>query len=247
MTILPHLFLRAIILRQQGYDVVTTAEHCGGGCRRISSGSTSPCSTTISAPASLGQMLLSFFATSRPEVPIIILSATLEYHFGGVGGHASAERLQLERRPDRRSEIARGQAPRRACRCRRPGVLLLPDRPGDRSSDVLIQVLDAEGTVDLLQRHSRRISRARSRTWFPGRNLFIEMPDAYPRLARCDRRCCGSTRQTYIDRSRRGLLAAPPASEPTEAWSVIAFPMTLHDGRSGVVLTARILGRTSAA
>ena len=112
-------------------------------------------------------------------------------------------------------------------------------------SDVLIQILDAEGKW-LYCNDTVAEYLGRERTWFPGRNLFLELPDV-TRDWRGVIADVASTRQTYIDRSRRGLLAAPPASEPTEAWSVIAFPMTLHDGRSGVVLTARILGRTSAA
>jgi hypothetical protein len=55
-------------------------------------------------------------------------------------------------------------------------------------------------------------------------------------------------RETYIDRSRRGLLAIDPTGlestgeTGTPAWSVLAFPISLHDGRNGVVLTARLLG-----
>lgn len=86
------------------------------------------------------------------------------------------------------------------------------------------------------------------RQWFPGRNLFQELPT----LLRDWRGVIAevaSTRQTYIDRSRRGLLAiqvGQAGQEPAEAWSVLAFPITLHDGRNGVVLTARMLGHSAA-
>jgi two-component system OmpR family response regulator len=52
------------------------------------------------------------------------------------------------------------------------------------------------------------------------------------------------TRETYIDRTRRGLLLTPKPDEQNITWSVLAFPITLHDNHSGVVLTARILDRS---
>ena len=53
------------------------------------------------------------------------------------------------------------------------------------------------------------------------------------------------TRETYIDRTRRGLLSTPRQEEVDVTWSVLAFPITLHDNRSGVVLTARVLNSSS--
>ncbi len=50
-----------------------------------------------------------------------------------------------------------------------------------------------------------------------------------------------SSRETYIDRTRRGMLLQPRAGERDATWSVLAFPIMLHDGGSGVVLSARIL------
>ena len=50
-------------------------------------------------------------------------------------------------------------------------------------------------------------------------------------------------RETYIDRSRRGLLEPPRPGDAKATWSMLAFPITLHDGRPGVVLTARVLER----
>ena len=52
------------------------------------------------------------------------------------------------------------------------------------------------------------------------------------------------TRETYIDRTRRGLLSHPRPEEQNLTWSVLAFPITLHDNRSGVVLTARIIEKS---
>ncbi len=51
-----------------------------------------------------------------------------------------------------------------------------------------------------------------------------------------------TTRETYIDRTYRGLLNLPRRGEEW-VWNVLAFPMTLHNNEPGVVLTARILER----
>jgi hypothetical protein len=54
-----------------------------------------------------------------------------------------------------------------------------------------------------------------------------------------------TTRETYIDRTYRGLLNLPRKGEEW-VWNVLAFPITLHNHESGVVLTARILERRPA-
>ncbi len=51
------------------------------------------------------------------------------------------------------------------------------------------------------------------------------------------------TRETFIDRTRLGLLRAPKTGEEGLTWSVLAFPIRLHDNNDGVVLTARVLDR----
>ena len=52
------------------------------------------------------------------------------------------------------------------------------------------------------------------------------------------------TRETYIDRTFRGLLNLPSKGEGW-VWNVLAFPITLHNNQTGVVLTARVLERKS--
>jgi hypothetical protein len=49
-------------------------------------------------------------------------------------------------------------------------------------------------------------------------------------------------RDTYIDRTYRGLLNLPRKGEEW-VWNVLAFPLTLHTRETGVVLTARVLER----
>jgi len=56
-------------------------------------------------------------------------------------------------------------------------------------------------------------------------------------------RSVAETRNTYIDRTRRNIFFVNSDSGPTPSWSVLAFPITLHDSRPGVVVTARILER----
>ena len=69
------------------------------------------------------------------------------------------------------------------------------------------------------------------------------MRPLHARLDATSSRPSAYTRETYIDRTRRGLLAQPRPQEPQLTWSVLAFPITLHDNRSGAVLTARILDK----
>jgi hypothetical protein len=52
------------------------------------------------------------------------------------------------------------------------------------------------------------------------------------------------TRETYIDRTFRGVLNLPSKGDRW-VWNVLAFPITLHTRETGVVLTARALERKS--
>ena len=111
-------------------------------------------------------------------------------------------------------------------------------------SDVLVQIFDAQG-VWLYCNDAAADYLGQSRDWFPGRCVFDEMPTLM-RDWREILQTVAHSRETYIDRTRRGLLTIPRANEQNLTWSVLAFPITLHDNRSGVVLTARILERSPA-
>ena len=107
-------------------------------------------------------------------------------------------------------------------------------------SDVLVQILDAAGNWLHLNETAADYL-GQSREWFPSRNLFQEFP-AFDHDWAEILRSVAETRETYIDRTRRGLFfLADPGQNIT--WSLLAFPITLHDGSPGVVLTARILER----
>ena len=79
------------------------------------------------------------------------------------------------------------------------------------------------------------------RDWFPGRNMFEEMPELAVDWADI-LSTVAETRETYIDRTFRGVLNLPSKGDRW-VWNVLAFPITLHTRETGVVLTARALER----
>jgi len=111
-------------------------------------------------------------------------------------------------------------------------------------SDVLVQIFDDRG-VWLYCNDSAAEYLGHPRDWFPGRSPSEEMPTVM-RDWREVIQTVSLLRETYIDRTPRGLLNAPRPNEQNVTWSVLAFPITLHDNRNGVVLTARILERSPA-
>jgi CheY-like chemotaxis protein len=235
-----NLFLRAIILRQQGYEVLTAGS----------------VEEAMAAFPQIDVAVLDYhlgegrFGTDvavslrevRPEVPIIILSATLEYQFGGV------EDMHLLKGYSSNDDLLNALKSLEAKRRGEPVVVDAREFFYSRialaiGSDVLIQILDGDGNWVYCNDTAAEYL-GQDRHWFPDRNLYQELPTLFRdwRQVISD---VASTRQTYIDRSRRGLLAFRADHDPGEAWSVLAFPMTLHNGRDGVVLTARILGHAS--
>ncbi len=179
----------------------------------------------------------------RPEVPIIIMSATLERRFGGVEdmhllkGHSSIDDLL--------AALGSLEARRRGSRV----VVDARDFFYSRislaiGSDVLVQILDSAGNW-IYCNETAADYLSQPREWFPGRNLFAELP-SLPTDWVDILRNVAETRETYIDRTRRNLFLQPDAGGQSFTWSVLAFPITLHDGRPGVVLTARILEKTPA-
>ncbi len=109
---------------------------------------------------------------------------------------------------------------------------------------MLVQILDEDGNWMYCNDTAAEYI-GQPREWFPGRNLFKEVPTS-PADWHDILRNVARTRETYIDRTRRGLFFAASAS-PSPSWSVLAFPITLHDRRAGVVLTARILEKAPTA
>ena len=230
------LHLRCAILHQHGYecfsassiedamqyldiiDIAVLDYHLGGG--------------------QFGTEVGSLLRRRRPHIPIIILSATLERFFGGVEdmhllkGHSSVDDLL--------NALSTLEAKRRGS----PVVVDARDFFYSRiahaiGGDVLVQIFDDRGVWHFCNDKAAEYL-DRPRDWFPGRCVFEEMPlfrDWRDVLLNVPR-----SRETYIDRTHRGLLVTPKEPERDLAWSILAFPLTLHDDRSGVVLTARIIG-----
>jgi len=236
-----NLHLRGAILRQHGYatlaastieeanrlldqiDIAVLDYHLGAG--------------------QFGTAVATKLRKRRPQVPIIIMSATLDRSFGGVEdmhllkGHSSVDDLV---------------AALRSFQARRRGAPVVVDARDffysrislSIGSDVLVQILDADGNW-LYCNETAAAYLGQPREWFPGRNLFVEIPTTPPDWTEI-LRSVAETRNTHIDRTRRGLFFLTPDNGPSASWSVLAFPITLHDGRPGSVLTARILERAPA-
>jgi CheY-like chemotaxis protein len=232
-----NLHLRTAILRQHGYecipastieeaielfnniDIAVLDYHLGSG--------------------QFGTEVANLLRRRRPHVPIIILSATLDRFFGGVEdmhllkGHSSVEDLL-----DALSSLS---AKRRGT----PVVVDARDFFYSRisltiGSDVLVQIFDERG----IWQHCNDAAAdylGQPREWFMGRCVFNELPQMRDWREVIQTVC--HSRETYIDRTRRGLLQHPRSEEQQLTWSVLAFPITLHDNRSGAVLTARILDK----
>jgi two-component system, OmpR family, response regulator len=178
----------------------------------------------------------------RPEVPIIILSATLERRFGGV------EDMHLLKGYSSIDDLVTALRSFEAKRRGKPVVVDARDFFYSRinmamGEDVVLEVLDAEGNWQYVNEACAKLL-GHPREWFPGRNMFREMPE----LASDWReilRTVAETRETYIDRTYRGLLNLPRKGEEW-VWNVLGFPITLHNNRTGVVLTARVLERKTS-
>ncbi len=109
-------------------------------------------------------------------------------------------------------------------------------------SDVLVQILDERGIWQYCNDAAAEYL-GQPRDWFVGRCVFHELPIMRDWREVIQTVC--HSRETFIDRTRRGLLTQPRPDEQQFTWSVLAFPITLHDNRSGAVLTARILEKPS--
>ena len=175
----------------------------------------------------------------RPEVPIIILSATLERRFGG------PEDMHLLKGYSSVDDLVAALRSFRAKRAGKPVMVDARDFFYSRinmamGDDVVLEVLDARGNWQYVNETCARLLE-RPRDWFRGKNMFYEMPELAPDWREIIARVA-TTRETYIDRTFRGLMNLPRKGEEW-VWNVLAFPMTLHNNESGVVVTARILER----
>jgi CheY-like chemotaxis protein len=236
-----NLMLRAAILRKFGYftetaatieeaqvvldqiDIAVLDYHLGAG--------------------KFGTEVASDLRERRPEVPIIILSATLERHFGGV------EDMHLLKGSSSVDDLIAALRSFEAKRRGSPVVVDARDFFYSRinmaiGEDVVLEILDADGNWLYVNEACARLVE-RPRDWFPGRNLFETMPELAAEWRGIIHQVA-HTRTTYIDRTYQGLLnlhGKRPEAGQEWAWSILAFPITLHNNQTGVVMTARVLER----
>ncbi|HVW76312.1 MAG TPA: response regulator [Alloacidobacterium sp.] len=232
-----NLLLRSTILRKYGY-LTETAMTVEEAEKLLDSIDIAVLDYHLGA-GQFGTEVAAKLRQQRPEVPIIILSATLERRFGGpedmhlLKGYSSIDDLV--------TALRSFEAKKRG----KPVVVDARDFFYSRinmaiGDDVVLEILDAQGNWQYVNETCARVLE-RSRDWFPGRNMFEEMPELIPDW-RDIIRTVAVTRETYIDRTYRGLLNLPRRGEEW-VWNVLVFPITLHTNETGVVLTARTLER----
>jgi two-component system OmpR family response regulator len=237
-----NLHLRTAILRRHGYDCVpaSTIEEA----TQLFDNIDIAVLDYHLGPGEFGTEAAALLRRRRPHVPIIILSAALDRFLGAaedmhlLKGHSSVEDLL-----DALSSFA---VKRRGS----PVVVDARDFFYSRISmaigaDVLVQIFDENGIWQYCNDAAAEYLR-QSPDWFIGRCIFDEMPTLMRDWRDVLQSVC-LTHETYIDRTHRGLLDAPRPEEQHLSWSVLAFPITLRDDRSGVVLTARVLEKTPPA
>lgn len=232
-----NLLLRSTILRKHGY-LTETASTVEEAEQLLSEIDIAVLDYHLGA-GQFGTEVASALRQQRPEVPIIILSATLERRFGGV------EDMHLLKGYSSSDDLVTALRSFEAKLRGKPVVVDARDFFYSRISmaigdDVVLEILDGEGNWQYVNEVCARLLE-RPRDWFPGRNMFHEMPE----LASDWReilRTVARDRETYIDRTYRGLLNLPRKGEAW-VWNVLAFPISLHTRETGVVLTARALER----
>ena len=233
-----NLVLRSAILRQKGYSVVTSSS-IEEAESKIQAIDIAVLDYHLGA-GKFGTDVAETLRRKRPQVPIIILSATLERKFGGIAdmhllkGYSSVDDLV--------NALRSFEAKKRG----RPVVVDARDFYYSRISmamgdDIVLEILDREGDWQYVNDYFASMN-GHKRVWFVGKNLFEQFPQLGDEW-RETLRTVVDTRETYID--RRGFRGTShlPQESPHWAWNVLIFPIKLHDDRDGAVLTARLIER----
>ena len=232
-----NLLLRSTILRQKGYQVLT-ATSIEAAERQLGETDIAVLDYHLGA-GKFGTDVAEKLRQSRPEVPIIILSATLERKFGGVEdmhllkGYSSVD--------DMLTALRSFEAKRRG----KPVVVDAREFYYSRISmamgdDVVLEIVDRDGNWQYVNDYFATLCE-KKREWFPGKNLFQQFPEMGEEW-RENIRTVAETRETYIDRSFRGVPHLPE-TRASRTWNLIMFPLKLHNGKPGVVLSARMIER----
>ncbi len=231
-----NLLMRSAILRQKGYQVVT-ATSIQEAESKLTDIDIAVLDYHLGA-GKFGTEVAQTLRMIRPEVPIIILSSTLERKFGGI---ADMHLLKGNSSVDDLVQALRSfEGKRRG----RPVVVDSRDFYYSRiiramGDDMVIEILDRDGTWQYVNDYFAALSEQR-RSWYVGRNLFElfpEMRDEWGEIIRT----VADTRETYIDRRNHRAMPHLPLESQYWQWNVLVFPIKLHGGRDGVVLSARLI------
>jgi CheY-like chemotaxis protein len=233
-----NLLVRSTILRQKGYNVVCAAT-IPEAESKINDIDIAVLDYHLGA-GTFGTDVAHTLRIKRPEVPIIILSSTLERKFGGIAdmhllkGSSSVEDLL--------QALRSFEGKRRG----RPVVVDSRDFYYSRiilamGDDMVIEIMDRDGNWQYVNDYFAALSQQR-RGWYVGRNIFDHFPEMRDEWSEI-LRTVADTRETYIDRRNHHSMPHLPAESLHWQWNMLVFPIKLHDGRDGVVLSARLIER----
>jgi len=230
-----NLLVRSAILRQKGYAVITS--------KSIEEAEAKLDEIDIAVldynlgQGKFGTEVAESLRRKRPQVPIIILSATLERKFGGIAdmhllkGYSSVDDLVAALRSFEAKK--RGKpvvVDAREFYYSRVSIIM-----GD---DMVVEIMDRDGVWQYVNEYFAGLI-GHKRSWFVNKSLFEEFPE-FGEEWREIIRTVADTRETYIDRGFRGVPHLPIKSARW-AWNVLVFPIKLHTDRDGVMLSARLI------
>jgi two-component system, OmpR family, response regulator len=233
-----NLLLRSAILRQKGYRCVssTSIEEAESKLQDID---IAVLDYHLGA-GKFGTEVANTLREKRPEVPVIILSATLERKFGGIAD------MHLLKGSSSVDDLVQALRSFEAKQRGRPVVVDSRDFYYSRiimamSDDMVIEILDRNGNWQYVNEYFAALNHQR-RTHYRGRNIFDDFPEMREEWSEIIR-TVADTRETYIDRRNNRKMPHLPAESPHWHWNVLVFPIKLHDGHDGVVLSARLIER----
>src|SRR5438105_7219970 len=168
-----NLFLRSTILRKHGYEVVS-AVSIEAAEQQLDQIDIAVLDYHLGA-GKFGTDVAEKLRQARPQVPIIILAATLERKFGGVEdmhllkGYSSVD--------DMINALRSFEAKRRG----KPVVVDARDFYYSRISlamgdDVVLEILDGDGNWQYVNEYFAALFE-RKRQWFLGKNMFESFPE----------------------------------------------------------------------
>jgi two-component system OmpR family response regulator len=191
-----NLLLRATILHKHGYQT-ETASTMEEAMALLHSIDIAVLDYHLGA-GKFGTEVATRLRHERPEVPIIILSATLERRFGG------PEDMHLLKGYSSIDDLVTALASFRSKLLGKPVIVDAREFFYSRLSmamgeDVVVEILDERGNWQYVNETCARLLE-RPRDWFAGRNMFYEMPELAPDWREIVS-TVASTRETYIDRT----------------------------------------------